>query len=331
MLHARDFDAELFETQAKVWLSQYAGSATTTYRGYASDMEDALAFLRRATKTQHPRCGDWNRGAVEAYLKWLADQGRAPSTIKRRFASLNAFFNFNKDRFFGLRNPCKGQAPSIPVSEPDMFESSELLALKDVIEQVEDEFSRARDLALVSVMYFEMLRISESVNLRMLNLLPNLSMLVKVQRKARRWQDIPMSPETAAAIRTYLPIREAFINEHYRIYRSRPEDVKRFYPLFVSSRPRGTRPEDFTISARTVRHRFSIYAQAAGVVDARPHRLRNTGINHFHAAQLDKCDPYLTSQAAGHSDPRTTMGYLVKPSAEIAKVLKKRKWGGHCG
>jgi integrase/recombinase XerD len=225
------------------------------------------------------------RAHVERWVRHLLEeQGRRPSTVRRRLAVLQGFYAEATDQ--GVI----GRAPTIRVRRPrlrdpqrlglDRHQAHALLAAA--------EAAGPRDHALVCLLLLNGLRVSEAVGARAGDLSTARGhRLLRIVRKGGPVVEVPLAPRTARAVDAHLVERSLT-----------PGDPGS--PLLASG---SGEPMSRHAASRAVLR----LAQRAGIDGpVRPHLCRHA----FVTAALDAGVALRDVQdAAGQADPKTTVGY----------------------
>lgn len=257
---------------AAAWLLGYSGA---TRNAYAADLRCWGSWLVAAgVEPLQAR-----RAHVDAYARWLEQEGRSRSTIARRLASLSGFYSYAADERLIDRSPVtRVRRPKVDDHSPRLgLDSRELRAFLQAAKE-----SSARDLALTYLLVFNGLRVSEALGADVESLGQERGhRTLDVVRKGNRRALVPLAPVTAEAIDVYRTSRTTG-------------------PLFATRS--GARLDRYA-AAKTIRR----LARRAGISKTvSPHLLRHS----FVTAALDAGVSLRDVQdAAGHADPRTTRRY----------------------
>ena len=257
---------------AAAWLLGYSGA---TRDAYAADLRCWGSFL--TTLGLEPL--EAHRAHVDAYARWLEQEGRARSTIARRLAALSGFYAYAVDEGLIGRSPVtRVRRPKVDDHSPRLgLDQAELRAFLAAAEK-----TSPRNYALACLLALNGLRISEILGADVDQLGQERGhRTLEVVRKGSRRATVPLAPITAEAIDVYRAGRETG-------------------PLFVTIS--GARL-DRHAAAKTIRR----LSRLAGITKAvSPHSLRHS----FVTAALDAGASLRDVQdAAGHADPRTTRRY----------------------
>lgn len=252
-----------------------AGYSDATRRAYATDLRCWGDFLAR--HGVEPLAA--RRVTVDAYVRQLELDGRAPSTVARRLNALAGFYRYAVDEGLLDRSPLAGvRRPKVSELSPNLgLDRDELRALLAAGHQ-----SGPRDHALASLLVLNGLRISETLRVDVADVDQERGHhTLRLNRKGGARQTVALAPRTATAIAELLDGRDAG-------------------PLFVT---RTGRRLDRHAAAKVV----GKLARRAGITKRiSPHSCRHG----FVTAALDAGVSLRDVQdAAGHADPRTTRRY----------------------
>jgi len=154
-----------------------------------------------------------------------------------------------------------------------------------------------RDRAIMELFYSSGLRLSELINLDLLDL-DRRQALVRVQGKGRKTREIPVGRHAIRAIEEWLPARERMAAEGEKAY-------------FVSQR--GSR-----MSARAVQQRIKYWGRRQGLeVSVHPHMLRHSFASHMLESSGEL---RAVQELLGHANISTTQVYTHLDYQHLAKV-----------
>ena len=215
----------------------------------------------------------------------------APATRARKLASLRTFFDWLAERRGDDHNPARAlSAPRRSQHLPHVLGTREAARLADVepaAETVRQETLRARDAALVELLYGSGLRVSEAVGLDMARVDLKRGE-VRVLGKGRKERVIPMPGMAVDVLRNWLAVRPLL----------GPAEGEP--ALFLNAR--GGR-----LSARSVSRLLKRRAIEAGVnKDVHPHALRHSFATHLLEGGADLRS---IQEMLGHASLSTTQKY----------------------
>jgi integrase/recombinase XerC len=263
-----------------------------TLRSYANDLTDFQAFL--VTRGAAGLAAADSR-LVRAWLAALHARGLAPASIARRLAAVRSCFRFLVRRGVVEVNPAReARSPRQPrklVSFLPIDEATELVDGRAV-----GGASRARDVAILEVLYACGLRVSELAGLD-LDALDRTERTVRVLGKGRKERIVPYGAQAARALETWLGQRG-----------------ERGGALFTNAR--GGR-----LTVRSLHTIVRRAARAAGIARrVSPHTLRHTFATHL----LDGgADLRAIQELLGHSRLSTTQRYTHVGAEQLMKVYDR--------
>jgi integrase/recombinase XerD len=274
-----------------------AGLAPRTVEAYRRDLVDFASFAA-GRGAGGPEAV--SRATVSLYLLALRRRGLSPATVRRRAASLRAWYRFL------LREAAVGADPTVDLAPPrlprrlprvlSVGEVKRLLAAPDPTTP-----EGLRDRALLELLYATGLRVSEAVGLQLSDL--DLAQeVVRTVGKGSRERLVPLGTHAVRALRAYLA-------------RARPLLVRRrlTQAVFVSRRGR---PLSRQACWKLVRR----YARRAGITAAlSPHVLRHSFATHL----LDRgADLRAVQEMLGHASVATTQVYTHLTRQRIREVYR---------
>jgi integrase/recombinase XerC len=194
-----------------------------TLRNYRIDLDQFLAFARERTGTADgPRLDRVDHVMVRGFLAWLHGRQVSRPTMARKLAAVRSFFRFLCRQGRLRANPAAlVRGPRLPVrTTPHLSvdEAFQLLAAPGQRPAAEAAAAprtaeagarrRARDRAILEVLYGAGLRIGELVTLD----LPDVDLaegLARVRGKGRKERVVPVGRTAVAALTDYLAARAA--------------------------------------------------------------------------------------------------------------------------
>jgi len=263
-----------------VWLEKGLSQNTlNAYRQDLSNFSDWLnpVYLEKANKIN-----------LLDYLAYRLKQGYSSRSTARSLSSLRAFYAYLLSKSLIIENPTsKIQSPKLGHSLPKVLSEEDVEKLINAPSTKEP--IGLRDRAMLELLYACGLRISELINLDVLNL--NLRQgVVKVLGKGGKERLVPIGDQALDWISNYLTYgREQLIN-----------DNKKSPYLFLSNRGTGMTRQAFW-------YRIKLYANKSGVDRSlSPHTLRHAFATHLlnHGADLRTVQLLL-----GHTSLSTTQIY----------------------
>jgi integrase/recombinase XerD len=268
---------------------QDKGTAGNTLVAYRSDLSQLASYLSVALPAE-ATWPDVTLTAVQDYVKQLAEQRYSASTIARKIAALKTFFRWL------VQSGLIVEDPALQLRSPKIDKQTPCLLSQEAVNRLLDSVSKngarnaQRDRALLEVIYATGMRVSEAINLRLgdINLEENVVRCVT----GKRQRAIPLTPQAAAALRTYLE------GTRQDVSTGSSEDY-----VFVN--PSGRR-----ITRQSVWQLTRHYAQAAGLgSELTPHTLRHSRAAHMLSAGEDvrRVQAWL-----GHANIATTQMYRLQ-------------------
>jgi integrase/recombinase XerC len=259
-----------------------------TLRSYGSDLaafEQHLAALSTDVVAADAR-------AVRGWLAALHGRGLDPASVARKLAAVRSFYRFLVRRGVVERNPARElRAPRLTRKLVGFLPIDEAAAV--VGGRGLGGAARARDVAILELLYATGLRVSELAGLD-LEALDRESRTVRVLGKGRKERIVPYGAAAAQALDAYLGARAAGGG-----------------PVFT--RARGGR-----LGVRSIRAIVRRAAGAAGVTRrVSPHTLRHTFATHLLDAGADL---RVIQELLGHSRLSTTQRYTHVGADQLMKV-----------
>jgi integrase/recombinase XerC len=258
---------------------------TRSYRADLTDFEQHLAARSLTALTADAR-------DVRAWLAALHARRLDPASVARKLAALRSFYRFLVRRAVITVNPARElRGPRLTrklVGFLPIDEATVLVAARGL-----GGAARARDVAILELLYATGLRVSELAGLDLAALDPD-ARTVRVVGKGGKERIVPYGAAAAAALDRYLGPRAAAGG-----------------PVFTSARGR-------RLGVRSIRTIVGRAARAAGVTRrVTPHTLRHTFATHLLDAGADL---RVIQELLGHSRLSTTQRYTHVGADQLMKV-----------
>jgi len=283
--------------QVEPFLASLTAASANTVLAYRGDVE---AFVVWAERLGLDAPAQVERKALRRYLAYLTSRRYAKRTIARKASALRRWFGWLRRTGVIDHDPSAGlSAPSGDGRLPRVLKDDELDALLDqpvAVAAADDPPIRARDQAVLELLYGSGLRVAELCGLRPEDLDLERG-LVRVWGKGGKQRQVPLSEPAIDAVRNW--------SGHGREHLARndtPTDA-----VFLNRRGRRLTPRDVR---RIVDHR--------AVAPTHPHALRHTFATHL----LDGgADLRAVQELLGHADLSTTQLYTHVSKERLRTVL----------
>jgi len=269
-----------------------AGNSDNTVKSYQSDLEQFAVWYKGTTgeDLRPDLVTSLDLGEYRQYM--LTVKEYSPATVNRKLAAIRAWLTWARDT--GLIN----HLPVMPKQVAQQKLAPQALARNEVnalLRAVERGGSK-RDMAVVAVLLYCGLRVSELVNLRVQDVEVNeRSGKLTVRGKGAKMRDVPVRLEARRALAAYLEVRKAtFKNEK----------------LFLGQRG--------PLTVRGVAKILEKYAYQAKLEGLHPHSLRHTCAKNLvdSGVSLDKVAAIL-----GHESLDTTAIYTKASFEDLARAM----------
>jgi integrase/recombinase XerC len=259
-----------------------------TLRSYRSDLADFEQHLAATSTT----LVSVDVRAVRGWLAALHRRGLDPASVARKLAAVRSFYRFLVRRGGVERNPAREvRGPRLTrklVGFLPIDDATALVGARGLAGA-----ARARDVAILELLYATGLRVSELASLD-LETVDRETRTVRVLGKGRKERMVPYGGAAAQALDAYLGARATTRG-----------------PVFVSAR--GAR-----LGVRSIRTIVGRAAGAAGVTRrVTPHTLRHTFATHLLDAGADL---RVIQELLGHSRLSTTQRYTHVGADQLMKV-----------
>ena len=266
-----------------------------TRKAYQRDLDKLLEFCHSQEIGQWQ---DMDGRQMRSFVAWRHRQGIGGRSLQRNLSAIRAFYSYLIDQGFAQQNPAKGiVAPKTARRLPKALDADQATQLVEI--NTDDPLS-IRDRAILELMYSSGLRLSELINLDLVDI-DLIDALVTVTGKGRKTRTVPVGRHAIKALKIWIKIRAEFTDGDETA-------------IFVSRR--GQR-----ISSRTIQQRIKQWAIKQGVTGhVHPHMLRHSFASHLLESSGDL---RAIQELLGHADISTTQVYTHLDFQHLAKVYDK--------
>ena len=266
------------------YLNDIKGYSSNTITSYKNDIKQYLKYLSDK---------NINYYETEEFVKYLNKNKYAKSSINRKIASINKFYEWCQERNY-LKETKYKKIKYIKQEKklPDILTSNYINKLLNSLPT--ENPKNLRDRTIIELLYSSGLRVSELTNLRINDIKNNGS--IKVLGKGNKTRILPMTNEAYKLIDLWITNSRSFY-----------ENEKSSDYLFIGVR--GSK-----ISAREVQR---IVKSKLGTF---PHSIRHSFATHL----LDGgADLRVVQEMLGHSDPSTTQIYTHVSKKKLKEKHKR--------
>ena len=269
------------------------GLSKNTVDAYKNDLKDFLSWLNKINIQDYKKVTETE---INEYVAHLFKNGLKSSSVNRKISTLKSFYLFLiKKQLISLSplseviTPKKEQYLPSSMSEDEV---EQLLQSPNIELDIE-----TRDKAMIEMLYATGMRISELINLKMIDIDIERSVL-KVLGKGSKERLVPFGEKASDSLSYYLKKRK----------KSSAKEV------FLSNRGKKMTRTGFW-------QRIKIYLSREGLKDTiSPHTLRHAFATHLLNRGADLRSVQLL---LGHSDLSTTQIYTHIAKQRLGEVLKK--------
>lgn len=293
------------------------GASQHTVRAYNREVRNFAHYLQSSLGDQ-AHISTVDHLHIRAYLGQLYQRGLTKASAARALAAIRSWFKWLAKEGHVSQNPALlVSTPKLPRHLPRVPSMEEVNRVLDSLEstpptpgQNSPPKSAAwpeRDRVIFELLYGCGIRNSELVGLDMLHIQwKNDAILVR--GKGRKERLVPLGDEAAAAIRAYLPLREA------RLTAAGKARLLHDGPLLTNLRMRG----DCRLTTRSVGRIVKSIALSRGLAaDVHPHTLRHA----FGTHMLEEgADLRAIQEMLGHERLSTTQRYTQLTVGQVQKV-----------
>ena len=253
--------------------------SNNTKDAYYNDLEKFYNYINKDIY-------DITSNDIRKYINHLSDEKISSKSISRKIVSIRTFYDYLVKNKKIDNNPCeKIESPKLQKALPKTLNEDEINKLLDFKAENALEY---RNKAMLELMYASGLRVSELVNLNVLDI--NLTdSYVKVFGKGKKERIVPFGDITTKVLDEYINIYRNSLLKGYLTDK-----------LFISSYGKGITRQGFFKMLKDI-------AKKQGITkDFSPHTLRHSFATHLlhHGADLRSIGELL-----GHENIKTTQIY----------------------
>ncbi|MEY4161303.1 MAG: Tyrosine recombinase XerC [Actinomycetota bacterium] len=261
-------------------------SAANTRAAYRRDIELFAEWMDATEPGAGPRGTD--RGHVRAYLTVLHDGGATARTVARRIASLRRYFSWATAEGMAVTDPTDAvHTPATKGRLPRPIDADTAASLVSTEDEDAPEWRRARDRAVLEILYGSGLRVSEVCGLTLQSMSGDGS-TVRVMGKGSKERLVPLSAPAKRAVARWAKVRDEVVAPRSGAW------------LFLGAR-------GGQLSRRDVARLLDEAGERIGLAGGtHPHALRHSFATHL----MDNgADTRSIQELLGHSDASTTQRY----------------------
>ena len=296
-------------------LANERGASEHTVRAYAREVRNFAAYLQE-TMGEGTGIAAVEHLHIRAYLGLLYERGLTKASAARALAAVRSWFKWLAKEGKVQQNPALlVSTPKLPKHlprVPSVEEVNRVLNSLDGEGAVEKDGQDAvawpeRDRVILELLYGCGIRNSELVGLDM-GSVKSRDDAVLVRGKGKKERLVPLGDEAAAALRAYLPLREA------KLLAAGKGALVHEGPLVMNLRMRG----DCRLTTRSVGRIVKAIALSRGLAaDVHPHTLRHA----FGTHMLEEgADLRAIQEMLGHERLSTTQRYTQLTVGQVQRV-----------
>jgi len=274
-----------------LWVEK--GLSENTIKAYKTDLTALAVFLQK--HFEDLSLAEALEIHIQTYLAIRLDQKLSQRSTARLLSSCRAFYIYLVQNKVRQDNPINHISnPKLPQYLPSTLTEKQVDALLEAPD--EDDPIQMRDKAMLELLYATGVRVSELVNLQMLQ------GVIRVTGKGGKERLVPMGEAALDYLELYLKA-------------ARPQLLSKPTNTVFPSK-RGS-----TMTRQTFWHRIKLYAKLAGIkVPLSPHTLRHAFATHLlnHGADLR-----VVQMLLGHSDLSTTQIYTHVATQRLQSLVKE--------
>jgi len=235
-----------------------------TLKAYRSDLQQFHSYLEQRADILDPTQVDSRN--IRFFVLDLVDEQRSPATIRRKLASIKAYYTFLRKRGFLRADPSRQVVspklrPPLPAYLPQKALRSLLAA-----DNWGSDFAALRDRLLLHLLYETGMRRAELIQLAVSDCLLNEGS-IRVTGKRNKQRQLPIGAGLIQRIQQYLAVRRELFGESPNSPLLLTDKGKAMYPKFVYNKVRhylGTVSSAESRSPHVLRHSFATHLSDYG-------------------------------------------------------------------
>mgnify|MGYP001248165171 CR=1 FL=1 len=289
------------------YLTTEKGSSKNTTEAYKNDLNGFANFVKKDQAIDNLdaiEISQITKKSIEDYVKWLNSREYSRATVARKIAALKSFVNFLVETGDLTKSPILDiESPKTIKSLPKPLLAKEVDA---ILTAAKDNSSTEgyRDSAMLSLMYWTGLRVSELIALNIDNLyLSENEPYLRCYGKGDRERTIPIPDQTLENLKYYLrEIRHNFVRNNSEL------------GVFVNMRGERLTRQGYWLILKA-------YVKKAGIAsNVTPHTLR-----HSYATHLLRGGASIRAvqELLGHANVSTTQIYTQLANQDLKDAYEE--------
>lgn len=287
----------------RAWLKHMSGErglAEKTLEAYARDVRQFLASLEG--QLGHPPClADMATLEPRIFRTFMSSRrrlGTSARSLSRQMSAIRMFFRYlDANELAASRAVMAVEMPRVPHSIPKPLTIEKALAVVGGDPETEEPWIRARDAAVMMLLYGSGLRISEALGLLRRDAPGDGRDVLVIRGKGGRERMVPVIAATAEAVRSYLALC--------------PYELTPDGPLFVGAKGGPLSPRIIQLLIERLRAGLALPDTAT------PHALRHSFATHLLSAGADLRQ---IQELLGHASLSTTQAYTEVDRDRLLEV-----------
>ena len=289
------------------YLTTEKGSSKNTTEAYKNDLNGFANFVTKNLEIDNIddlEISQINKKTIEDYVKWLNSREYSRATVARKIAALKSFVNFLIETGDFTKSPILDiESPKTIKSLPKPLLAKEVDAILTAAKE-NSSIEGYRDSAMLSLMYWTGLRVSELIALNIDNLyLSENEPYLRCYGKGDRERTIPIPDQALESLKYYLrEIRHNFVRNNSEL------------GVFVNMRGERLTRQGYWLILKA-------YVKKAGIKsNVTPHTLR-----HSYATHLLRGGASIRAvqELLGHANVSTTQIYTQLANQDLKDAYEE--------
>jgi integrase/recombinase XerD len=284
-------------SQFLAYLRVEKGLAQNTIMAYESDIRQ---FFHHLEDYQIEQCAYINQSHISSFCEWQTKENISAKSLHRKVSALRRFFAFlKKERLISINPTLDFILPKVEKKLPQYALINEIEKLIKTPTFAHDR--GLRDTSIIATLYATGLRVSELIGLKLGDIDLNRGFL-ETLGKGKKERVVPLNERALSLLELYLQ------NARINLLGNNFSDL-----VFI-------RKGGASLSRQSVWKIIKKYAQAAGIKDLSPHKLRHSFATHLLEGGINLRALQIL---LGHTDLATTEIYMHVDKRRLMEIYDK--------
>lgn len=270
-----------------------------TIIAYTNDLQQFTDFMQSDYEVQDLSLATGKQ--IRTWVVHLMQEGKTPRTVRRKLATLKAFFKYLRRQAVIQKDPMlKVIAPKMGKRLPNFVQEDKMDLLLDEIE-FPDTYSGHRNRLMLELFYMTGMRRSELIALKVQDI-DYANAILKITGKGKKQRILPLTKDLPERIKQFLVLKKTTFpdSDHPEVFYT--DKGKPLYPKLVYN----------------IVHRY--LSEITTIEQRSPHTIRHSFATHLsdHGAELNAIKELL-----GHSNLSATQIYTHNSIEKLKRAYKQ--------